>query len=36
VGATALENSPEAATKFVIGTEQGTIIVANKKPKRPI
>ncbi len=36
VGATALENSPEAATKYVIGTEQGTIIVANKKPKRPL
>lgn len=36
VGATALENSPETATKFVIGTEQGTIIVANKKAKNPV
>lgn len=36
VGATALENSPEAATKYVIGTEQGTIVIANKKLKKPV
>lgn len=36
VGATTLENSPETTSKFVIGTEQGTIIVANKKLKKPV
>ncbi len=24
------------ATKYLIGTEQGTLIVANKKPKKPV
>ena len=36
IGATALENSPETATKYVIGTEQGTIIIANKRPKKQV
>jgi len=36
VGATTLENSSEAATKYVIGTEQGTIVVANKRPKKEV
>ena len=36
VGATALENSPETTSKFLIGTERGTIIVANKKLKKPV
>jgi dynein intermediate chain 2 len=36
IGATSLENSPEAATKYIIGTEQGTLVIANKKPKKPV
>ena len=36
IGATTLENSPEAATKYIIGTEQGTLVIANKKPKKPV
>ena len=36
VGATTLENSPETTSKFVVGTEQGTIIIANKKLKKPV
>ena len=37
VGATVLEYNVEAGpTKFLIGTEQGSIMVANKKPKKNV
>jgi len=37
VGATALEyNSDAGTTKFLIGTESGVILTANRKPKRNV
>lgn len=36
IGVTALENSPDTPTKYVLGTQQGTVIIANKRPKKPV
>lgn len=37
IGATVLEYNTEAGpTKYVIGTEMGSVIIANKKPKKNV
>lgn len=35
-GGTCLEANPEQPTKYLVGTEQGVILSANKRPKKPV
>jgi len=35
-GGLCLEPNPEQPTKYLIGTEQGAVLCANKRPKKPV
>lgn len=35
-GGLCLEPNPEQPTKYLVGTEQGVVLCANKRPKKPV